>query len=100
MTRYRLYLPHELDEFLCEVGSAGKKAAARATRGRKRAPAAATRRECLSRAWRARFSGCRNRLRVFSGSSKSLLPRLLMSRASMQSEVRSTSSGSLPARQV
>ena len=35
VTGYRLYLPHELDEFLREVGSADKKAAAEAKRGRK-----------------------------------------------------------------
>lgn len=35
MTAYRLYLPHELDEFLREVGNVDKKAAAGAKRRRK-----------------------------------------------------------------
>ena len=35
VTGYRLYLPHELDEFLREVGNANKVAAAEAKRGKK-----------------------------------------------------------------
>ncbi len=45
VTGYRLYLPHELDEFLREVGDADKKAGTGAKRGGKPSKARSRKRE-------------------------------------------------------